>query len=300
MRTTAIALVLCVVSPAFADCPRDEPEVTQLVAEGDKLRSLDVDGALAKYEAARTMAPRNHHILWKIATTYQKKEQWDRVASTLRAALDIAPTYANYAWLRGYALKQLWMKGSAPVDDARAELEQAIKIDPKLADAHFDLAEIYARTHQEQRALEHFTTAIELKPSEGPFYAALADLYIRLDYPDHAEKTAREGLSFSTKDADRFVLFSLAGSVRSNKNDAAGAISDFENAAKACGPCNERGQQLAYFNLGAAYAQAKRSREAIEKLQQFFKRACKGAAAQRYADECVQAQEIVRQTGTIP
>ena len=71
-----------------------------------------------------------------------------------------------------------------------------------------------------------------------------------------------------------------------------GAISSYESAKKACGQCNESGQAIAYFNLGIAYAQAKRNSEAIQQLASFDKIICKGAAATRYADQCAQSSQF--------
>jgi Flp pilus assembly protein TadD len=193
----------------------------------------------------------------------------------------------------------MWMKSKVPIDDVRIALQTAVKVDPTNADAHFDLGEILARTNEEQQALEHMTRAIELRPSEGNFWAALADLYTRLGYVDMAEKVAIEGLSFVTG-ASQFALSSLAGNVRMLKHDYSGAVAHFENAKRACGQCNERGQQLAYFNLGAAYAMAKRKSEAAANLISFQKIVCRGAAAQRYGDECVQAQELLRDVSSSP
>ena len=65
-----------------------------------------------------------------------------------------------------------------------------------------------------------------------------------------------------------------------------------EAAKKACGQCNESGQAIAYFNLGIAYAQAKRNSEAIQQLASFDKIICKGAAATRYADQCAQSSQF--------
>jgi tetratricopeptide (TPR) repeat protein len=292
VRIVVLAGVLLFPLIARAECPHSDPEAINLSNEADKIRATNVDEAIAKYEQAAKMTP-DHRILGKLALAYQKKEDWAKVASVSAKALELAPTWGSYAWLRGHALKELWMKGVVPATDARTALQAAVKIEPTRAEAHFDLAELLARTNEEQQALEHLTRAIELDPSVGTYWAMLADLYIRLGYSDIAEKVATEGLSFTTG-SSQYALYSLEGNVRMLKRDYPGAVTNFESAKRACGQCNERGQQLVFFNLGAALALAKRTSEAMSNLNSFQKIVCRGAAAQRYADECVQAQELMK------
>ena len=51
-------------------------------------------------------------------------------------------------------------------------------------------------------------------------------------------------------------MHSLLGSIYEGKGNAPGALTEYEAAKKACGQCNEPGQPIAYFNVGAAYASA--------------------------------------------
>ena len=51
-----------------------------------------------------------------------------------------------------------------------------------------------------------------------------------------------------------FVVHSLLGDIYDRKRDLSKAVGEYESAKKACGACNEAGQQIAFFNLGAAYA----------------------------------------------
>jgi tetratricopeptide (TPR) repeat protein len=297
---SVVGAALCVF--AVAGCSRNNIEAVNLSNEADKARGGNLDDAISKYEQATTLDATNHRILWKLATAYQKKEAWDKVTSTLTKAQKLAPTYANYFFLDGYAREQVALspKGSANWADAKEPLLQAIKLDPNMADPNFELGEILLHLDDEQGALQNYTDAIAKKPDELPFYGPLAELYIRLGYYDQAEQVLKEALNYK-KEGDKaaFIIYSLLGQTKEIKGDASGAISDFESAKKACGNCNEKGQQIAFFNLGAAYSKANppRKNEAIQQLAAFQKTVCKGGAAAKYADECSQAQEIVKQLG---
>lgn len=281
-------------------CSRNNIEAVNLANEGDKSKSVNVDEAISKYEQAVNLDPTNHRILWKLALAYTKKEEWAKVASTCKKAQAVAPTFANYFFQNGLANARMAVKGPASWAEAKEPLEQAIAKDPNLADAHFELAEVLLHLDDEPGALRSYTKAIETKPDELSFYVPLADLYIRLGYLDQAEQVVKEGLSFA-KDGDKFLfgLHSLAGQIKETKGDIAGSVTEYEAAKKACGQCNQAGEQIAFFNLGAAYASVNppRKSEAIQQLQSFNKIVCKGAAAQRYADQCAQSQQLATKLG---
>lgn len=301
-RTLFVSLVTAMsiaTGVASAGCSRNNIEAVNLANEGDKSRNGNIDDAISKYEQAKQLDPSNHRILWKLATAYQKKENWDKVNETLGPATKLAPDHANYFYLKGYALKQMAVKGPTQWKEAQDPLEQAIKLDANYADPHFELAEVMLHLDDEKSALDHYTKAIELKPDEIPFYGPLIDLYVRLGFIDEAEKVAREGLAYDKGDVKGFQIHVLLGFVLERKNDIKGAIKEYETAKKSCGQCNEKGQNIIFFNLGAAYAKDSppQKSQANSNLLSFQKTVCRGGAAQRYADECTQAQEILKTVG---
>lgn len=281
-------------------CSRNNIEAVNLANEGDRDKAINLDGAISKYEQATNLDPTNHKILGKLANAYQKKEQWDKVATTCAKAEKLAPKHANYFFQHGLALARQAVKGPTSWADAKGPLEEAIKLDPNLADAHFELAEVHLHLDDEAGAVESYTKAITTKPDVLAFYGPLAELYVRLNYIDQAEQVLTQSLSFA-KEGDKalFVVHSLLGDIADRKRDTSKAVSEYEAAKKACGPCNEGGQQIAFFNLGAAYASLNppKQHEAMAQLQSFQKMICKGAASQRYADQCTQAQQLATKLG---
>src|SRR6185369_4321098 len=156
------ALALTTLIPSAA-CSRNNIEAVNLANEGDKERATNIDGAISKYEQATNLDPTNHRIIWKLATAYQKKEAWDKVASTLARAEKVAPTHANYFFLHGHALTKMAEKGPTKWDEAKEPLQQATKLDPNIADAYFDLAEVLLHADDEAGAMQNYTKAIEMK-----------------------------------------------------------------------------------------------------------------------------------------
>jgi tetratricopeptide (TPR) repeat protein len=281
-------------------CSRNNIEAVNLANEGDKMKATDIDGAISKYEQAANLDPQNHRVLGKLANAYQKKEAWEKVASTAAKAARAAPQHANYFYQHGLALSRMAAKGPTGWADAKPPLEDAIKLDPNLADAHHELGEVALHLDDESGALREYTIAINTKPDELSFYGPLADLYIRLNYVNEAESVLTQGLSFA-KEGDKhlFVVHSLLGEIADRRQDLAKSVSEYEAAKKACGQCNEGGQQIAFFNLGAAYASLNppKKSEAMGQLQSFQKMICKGAGAAKYADQCTQAQQLATKLG---
>ncbi len=301
MKTFAkLAVPVLLILATASGCSRNNIEAVNLANEGDKSKAVNIEEAISKYEQATNLDPTNHRILWKLALAYTKKEAWDKVASTCKKAEAVAPTFANYYFQRGMAQARMAVKGPATWAEAKEPLEQAISKDPNLADAHFELGEVLLHLDDEQGALRSYSKAIETKPDVLSFYIPLADLYIRLGYLDQAEQVVKEGLSFG-KEGDKglFGLHSLAGQIKEMKGDISGSVPEYEAAKKACGQCSGGGEQIAFFNLGAAYATVKppRKSEAIQQLQSFNKIVCKGAAAARYADQCSQSQQLATKLG---
>ncbi len=290
---------VCMLS-ALAACSRNNIDAVNLSNEGDKARGANVDDAISKYEQAKQLDPSNYRIQWKLATAYQKKENWEKVNETLGPTTKLAPDHADYFFLKGYALEQMAVKGPTNWAEAKDPLEQAAKLDPNFADPHYELGNVNLHLDDEKGALQEWTKAIELKPDELSFYVPLADLYIRLQFLDQAEQVLKEASTFDKGGKEGYGIHTLYGLVHERKGDNSGAISEYQAAKKACGKCNEKGEQIAYFNLGAAYARAKppRRSEANSNLLSFQKMTCRGGAAARFADECAQAQEMIKDLGS--
>jgi tetratricopeptide (TPR) repeat protein len=300
MRSIGIAATFSLLLALPLGCSRNNIEAVNLANEGDKVKGSNLDDAISKYEQATQLDPTNHRILWKLALAYHKKEDWAKDASTCAQAEKVAPTFANYYFEQGYALEQQAVKGPTSWTEPETPLKEAVAKDPNLADAYEELAEIDLHLDREQDALQNYSKAIDTKPDEIQFYPPLADLYVRLGYLDLADKVLHNALSLA-KDGEKhlFEVHLGLGSIAEQKGNAAASITEYEAAKKVCGACNEGGKQIAFFALGGAYAAANppRKNEAIQQLQSFSKIVCRGAAAQRYADQCSQSQEIVKRLG---
>ena len=314
LRTKCWLACLSVVIPgslAASGCSRNAIDAVNLSNEADKAKDANLDDAISKYEQATQLDPTNHRILWKLAKAYHKKEDWSNDALTCSKAEKLAPTYANYFFEHGYALEQQAVKGPTSWSEAKSPLEQAIKLDQNLGDAYEDMGNVLYHMDDEQGALQNYTKAIDTRPDQLFYYAALSQLYYDLGYFDQAEQVLKEGLNFQNEGvnltpegkekshASLFNIHTLLGGIYESKGNVSSEISEYEAAKKECGQCNEKGQQIAYYDLGIAYSHATppRKNEALQQLQQFQKIVCRGAGAAHYSNECSTSQDVARRLG---
>jgi tetratricopeptide (TPR) repeat protein len=300
------SLIIFASAALAAACSRNNIEAVNLANEGDQAKGANIDEAISKYEQATQLDPDNARIWWKLALSYEKKEDWQKMASAASQAeeasqrVDKKKEHADYYFRQGYALEQLADASKGSWADAKAPLQTAIQLDPNLSQAYGELAMVDLHTDDEAGAMQNWTKAIQTKPDETQYYVLLADEYRRLMAFDQEEAVLKEGISYAKGDDKHlFNLHALLGDVYETKGDFSRAVAEYEAAKKSCdsNKCNDHKE--AYFNLGTAYAELSppKKNEAIQQLQSFWKITCKGALAVKFGEECAQSQEVVRRMG---
>lgn len=285
---------------AITGCSRDHIEAINLSNEGDKAFKVNVEGAISKYEQATQLDPTNHAILWKLAKAYERKEDWDKVASTASRAVQIAPEFANYWYKRGYAMMQLARAGDKDrYEEAKEPLKKCIEKDPNFAECYHELAEANLWTDDLQGAVENYSKSIEHDPTIGYFYPPLADIYVTLRLYDEAEKVLNEAVRLlepTEKNANYLHgAYVLLAKVKQAKGDTAGMISSLEKASELGGDKHPEDK----FFLGAAYAtkDPPDKEKAVRLLNSFSKTSCRGAKAKEFKEQCTASQDLIQKLG---
>ena len=285
-------------SVALAGCSRDHIEAINLANKGDQAIKVNVAGAIKSYEDATRLDPSNHRILWKLANAYHKQEEWDKMASTLARASQIAPEFANYLYFRGYALIKIAEGGNPDAwQEAKQPLKECIEKDPNYAECYHWLGSAMLWTDNEQAAIENYSKAIERDPTVPYFYPALGEVYLSLRFYNEAEKVLKEGARVippteGTANA-LYGIYTLLSNVHQAKGDDDARIADLEKANEIGGPSHP---EIA-FNLGSTYAVMKppKKEKALRLLKSFNTRACKTAdAAKKYKDQCATSSDLVQ------
>jgi tetratricopeptide (TPR) repeat protein len=286
---------------SFADCSRSHIEAINLANEGDQSVKVNVERAIALYEQAIQLDPTNHRILWKLATAYEKKEDWDKMASTLSRATNTAPDFANYWYKRGHALVMQAEAGNRDsYEQAKDPLKKCMEKDPNLAECYYLMGECLEWTDDEQAAAEHYTKAIQHDPTKGFFYPYLAELYLRFKLDKEAVSVAEEGARIVQADEKNikalYNMQMLIGSAALMRGDKAGQLAAVEKAEKYAG---EKHPEFA-FNLGSTYAtmDPPQKEKAVRLLNQFTKRVCRGAKGKLFQEQCETASSLLQKLGT--
>ena len=294
----ALAAGLAVTTLIGSGCSRHRQEAILLSNQGDNIVELDPNGAIQKYEQATQLDPANHYILYKLAKAYKKKEEWDKVASTLARATDLAPTYGNYWFERGWALTKQAEKGTITYEDCKEPYKKCIETDPNKDECYAQLGIAYLWTDDEQKALANYTKSIEHRGDNIDYYTRLADLYIRLSLETEAEKVLNAAKAIAEpRDKRLYNVHTLLAGIYRDRHQVERMVAEFE-AAKAV-----KGEDPGLlFNLGMAYSKLKppKKAEALQMLKGFSARACKGKHAATYKVQCEQsaaAQQRLRGAG---
>ena len=305
-KSLALVAATLLVATASVGCSRNNIEAVNLANEGDQAKSANIDEAISKYDQATKLDADNPRIWWKLVLAYEKKEDWQKMATAASHAEEAAEKadgkklHADYYFRQGYAIEQLAETAGGSWADAKAPFQEAIQIDPNYGQAYGELAWVLIHLDDEAGAMQNWTKALQVQPDQTQYYVTLADEYRRLMFWDQEEQVLREGLSFA-QDGDKHVfnMHTLLGDLYETKGDYARAVSEYEAAKKSCesNKCNDHKE--AYFYLGSAYAELNppKKNEAVQQLQSFWKITCKGAAAKNFADQCAQSQEIARRVG---
>jgi tetratricopeptide (TPR) repeat protein len=296
-----VGLVSIGLSAALTGCSRDHIEAVNLANEGDQAVKVNVEGAIQKYEQAVTLDPQSHRILWKLAVAYEKKEDWEKMASTLSRAVQVAPDFANYWFKRGNALI-MQAEGGNPdaYEQAKEPLKECIKRDPNLAECYHLLGEAYQWTNDEQSAVENYSKAIEHDSTKGFFYPPLAELYITYKLFKEAEQVTAEGLKAVPPGPKNnnalYGLSILQAQAAQLRGDSAGQLAAVEKAEQFVG---EDSHPDAAFNLGSTYAamEPPQKEKALRLLNQFTKRTCRSGNSAKWKEQCEQTASLIQKLG---
>jgi tetratricopeptide (TPR) repeat protein len=97
------------------------------------------------------------------AEAFESQSKWDEAAGMYRGILKDNPKEPGIHYRVGQVLVSKAGE-SGPVDEARAEFQKELEIDPRSAPSEFVLGELDRRTAKFDDAVRHFTRASEIDP----------------------------------------------------------------------------------------------------------------------------------------
>jgi tetratricopeptide (TPR) repeat protein len=170
------------------------------------------------------MAPKDAKKAFEKAQEALKKKKVEEAQKELQKAVAIYPKYAD-AWTRLGSLQNQ----NKDYAGARQSFQKAIEADPKLAPPYVEMAILEAREGKWKECADYSGRAIRLDPFDYPvafYFDALANY--NLQNWDVAEKSARQLQKLDPK--HRFPLGTrILGSVLAQKKDYPGAAQQMRN-----------------------------------------------------------------------
>lgn len=182
----------------------------------------------------------------------------DDAVRELKAILAADPSSAEAHLLLGLAYR---MQGSPEMlGEAKAELVQALAINPKFAPARYYLAQLYLELGRPSSAREQMETALAQHPGNPQFLALLGEAERQLGKPDRALTLNREALKSDESFAQARYYAALALNDLKRRTEA---IAELERVVSSKPDVVDP-----YLALGTAYLDASRVDPALNVLTQ--------------------------------
>jgi tetratricopeptide (TPR) repeat protein len=122
-------------------------------------------------------------------------------------------------------------------DDAKSYFEQAVALDPNLAEAHFHLAQIALQNGDVQAGVTYLENAIEVNPQNSKYQSILALTLVEAGDPGQAFEFAKKAAQVDPENAEAHYVMARVLVQNQRKPEAQEAIAK-GLAAEAVAPCN--------------------------------------------------------------
>ncbi|HEY2015040.1 MAG TPA: tetratricopeptide repeat protein [Bryobacteraceae bacterium] len=149
--------------------------------------------------------------------------------------------------------------------EALDHLTATLRLDPRLAPAHVDLAWLLNRQGRTAEAVPHFQKAIEINPRDARALDQLGSAYISLDRPADAEKVLRQAAAISPGDPEIMMHLGRALMETGHEEEGRQLLVKFQTnrSVRVRGPWKQPG-----MIESASLSAGERSRREIERLRQ--------------------------------
>ncbi len=231
----------------------------------------DLKSAVESYRTACELFPSYGAAHYGLAQVYRKLG--DSAASTEQLKLrDASPNLVPpvpdplrdemRALDRGASshLRQgLAFEEAGRIEDAIAEHEKALELDPDLSLAHANLIILYGRTNQPQKAEEHFRAAVRIDPNHADSYYNYGVLLLKEGKDAEAEEMFRKAVEANPFHSQAYHNL---GFMREKQGRLDEALEFYLKAVE-----RQPNYPLAHFSIGRILANQKKYDEAINHFQ---------------------------------
>jgi superkiller protein 3 len=159
------------------------------------LKSKQLDEALKEFEKAAEMSPKTAVAQYWAGMTYFYKKEPERAIVRFKKVLDLEPN--NYHALA--MIGKILSFDKNKLDEAIIYLKKALAISPEYADAHFDLARVYAQKGDMNRALAEFHLIFRAEMRYGLYHYELGRIFESMKAADRAKNEYKRALQLNPR-----------------------------------------------------------------------------------------------------
>lgn len=211
-------------------------------------------GLLGSQEQAPRQVRGDVYARLKAGSDYLQRGQAEQAIRELKAAVALDPQSAAGHMLLGQAY--LAQRSLSLVAEAKAELQQALDLDPTLLWARFYLAKVYIDLGRNDRAKEELERGLAMRPNVAHFLSLLGEVNRKLGHPQLSIELNQKALEADPSMTPAHYYMALAWMDLKKPDEA---IRELESAVQ-----SQYVTPDMYLTLGSQYMQQRRYREAEE------------------------------------
>jgi len=194
------------------DFPQD-PEV--LYAEVHAYSDLSTQAS----QVLATAAPSSPQARELLAESFEMQGKWDEAEKQYRAIVAQDPKLPGIHFRLGRLLLSKPNPPATVAEDAKAEFERELAIDPSNAGAEYVLGELARQNQNWDDALSHFSRATKLDPQFGEAYLGLGTSLISLKRYSDAVPPLETAVKIDSRNPDAHYQLATAYTRAGRKQD---------------------------------------------------------------------------------
>lgn len=167
-----------IVAAQFTETPVSLADARAVLADIDAHSPDHHDKALDEFQEVLKMDPTNASALRGVGYAYLQRQDYEQAGEYFRRAAERDSKDPRVHYYNAMLMNRAGLMNGANAEAVKKELEAAIALDPKLADAYSLLAYAQAVCGEPERGLTTMKKAVELSPRNEGYQFNLANIYM--------------------------------------------------------------------------------------------------------------------------